>query len=177
MADRRILSSMLLHGPSVRRRERGNYWLYWLCTYERATHCFANPVEKTKKSEFVIQCNGLRKVIEMDIDLDSHRATLERGADIDTGSPLHMGVSSRYQRKPSWDEYVAAWGIELQPYINGVRECIERDGLVGSTAKNMADDSAFVFEDGARITFSWRGWGDLMQAVVNKREGYMAYYM
>lgn len=109
--------------------------------------------------------------------MNTKTAQLERGVDIDTESPFHMGVSSRYQGKPSWDEYVAAHESEIQPYIRGVRDCIERDGLVGSAAKNMADDSAFVFEDGVRVTFSWRGWGDLMQAVVNKREGYLAYYM
>lgn len=65
---------------------------------------------------------------------------------------------------------------EFKPYIIAIRECIERCGLIGKAANEIGEGLHFVFEDGVRIAFTWRGWGDLLQAIVGKREGYMAYY-
>lgn len=45
--------------------------------------------------------------------------------------------------------------------------------LCGDEVNNIS----FRFSDGVIIAFTCRGWGDFAQAVVDKREGYMKYYM
>lgn len=78
---------------------------------------------------------------------------------------------------PSWDEYLADYKDEFQPHVILMKKCIEENNLVGETGGKMANDWCFKFSDGYVFTLSWRAWGDFMQAVVNKKEGYMAYYM
>ena len=78
---------------------------------------------------------------------------------------------------PTWEEYLKNFKEEFQPRIKGVKECIEGNGLVGALAGNICNDHYFSFEDGQTLSFTWRAWGDLMQAIVNKQEGYMRYYM
>jgi poly-D-alanine transfer protein DltD len=78
---------------------------------------------------------------------------------------------------PTWEEYRAEFKDEYQPYIDAVRECIERNGWVGRSGSEMCNYGHFRFNDGQTLTLTWRAWGDLMQAIVGKREGYMAYYM
>jgi hypothetical protein len=80
-------------------------------------------------------------------------------------------------RNPSWDDYLSDFKEEFQPHILLIREAIEKLGWVGETADRKANDTLFSFSDGQNIGFSWRAWGDLMQAIVNKNEGYMVYYM
>jgi len=86
-------------------------------------------------------------------------------------------ISGGNPSNPDWDEYLSEYKKEWQPYILAIKECIEKDKLVGTTGSEMANDHYFLFSDGKSIAFTWRGWGDLMQAIVNKREGYMQYYM
>ena len=80
---------------------------------------------------------------------------------------------------PSWEEYLDSFDKEFQPYITAVREAVEREGLIGATGGSFCNYNYFEFDDKHRtkIGFSWRGFGDLMQAIVNKREGYLTYYM
>jgi hypothetical protein len=78
---------------------------------------------------------------------------------------------------PGWNEYLQKYEEEYRPYIRGIRECARREGIVGTTGGQMANNHHFAFEDGTRISFSWRAWGDLMQAIVDENEGYMRYYM
>jgi hypothetical protein len=78
---------------------------------------------------------------------------------------------------PTWEEYLDVYNEEAKPYFDLIRKAIEELGWVGSTGEQKANDTYFVFSDGESITFSWRAWGDLMQAIVGKREGYMMYYM
>jgi len=78
---------------------------------------------------------------------------------------------------PTWDEYLAGFKEEWQPHIKAVRKAIEEANYVGITAENFCNDHWFKFSDGKALSFSWRAWGDLMQAIVGKREGYMTYYM
>jgi hypothetical protein len=89
----------------------------------------------------------------------------------------HLIVSGGMSPAPTWEEYVAEFRPEYRPHIAAIRACIEREGLVGTTGEEMANEHCFAFDDGTKIAFSWRAWGDLMQAIVGKREGYMAYYM
>lgn len=84
----------------------------------------------------------------------------------------------RLNDPPSREEYLDNWSDEFRSYIQAIIECIEREGMVGWTGE-CADksDVHFEFEDGHKVSFSWRAWGDLMNAVVDEREGYIAYYM
>ena len=87
-------------------------------------------------------------------------------------SPMLGGDDSN----PSWEEYLNDYKEEFKPHILLLKKSIEENGLVGYTGQD-ADDLYFKFSDGNVMGFSWRGWGDLMQAIVNKNEGYMAYYI
>ena len=78
---------------------------------------------------------------------------------------------------PSWNEYVDGFVEDFQPYIRGIKECVEKEGIVGAVGGDYANDWHFEFEDGIKVAFSWRAWGDMMQSIVNKNEGYMCYYM
>lgn len=90
-------------------------------------------------------------------------------------SHIHVGGDLS---NPSWDEYLAGFKDSARPYIEAIRECIIEHGLVGKKGGEMANDWFFQFDEEKTVfAFSWRAWGDLMQAIVNKREGYMAYYM
>jgi hypothetical protein len=80
-------------------------------------------------------------------------------------------------RNPTWDEYLADYKEEFRPHILLIRQAITEMGWVGETGENKANDTYFNFSDGECFSFSWRAWGDLMQAIVNKQEGYMTYYM
>jgi hypothetical protein len=77
---------------------------------------------------------------------------------------------------PTWQEYLDDYKDEFKPHIELIRKAIEANYMVGYTGQD-ADDLYFKFSDENVFGFSWRGWGDLMQAIVNKKEGYMAYYM
>lgn len=78
---------------------------------------------------------------------------------------------------PNWSEYLDNIKDEFRPHFLLIRDAIERLGWVGETAESHANSVWFTFSDGVSVGFTWRGWGDLMQAIVGKREGYMAYYM
>ena len=92
--------------------------------------------------------------------------------DDDNYIPIIGGDSSN----PSWQEYLDDYKDEFKPHILLLREAIKENGMVGYTGQD-ADNLYFKFSDGIVFGFSWRGWGDLMQAIVDKQEGYMAYYM
>lgn len=87
--------------------------------------------------------------------------------------PIMGGDSSN----PSWKEYLSNYKNDFKPHIQLIKKGIKEMGWIGMTAENIANDWCFVFSDGTAIGFSWRAWGDLMQAIVNQREGYMKYYM
>lgn len=79
---------------------------------------------------------------------------------------------------PTWDEYLNDFQDEFKPHMNLVKECIIKNKIVGITGEQKQNAGySFLFSDGNHIGFSWRAWGDLMQAIVNKKEGYMKYYM
>ena len=78
---------------------------------------------------------------------------------------------------PTWAEYLKDYKTKYKPNIRLVRRALIEMDLIGECASEWANDLYFVFSDGTNIGFSWRAWGDLMQAIVNKKEGYMTYYM
>jgi hypothetical protein len=80
-------------------------------------------------------------------------------------------------RNPTWEEYIAEATPKLVPYLEAVRTCCERDDHVGLCGNELQARGSFKFSNGVYLGLSWRAWGDFMQALVGKREGYMAYYM
>jgi hypothetical protein len=77
---------------------------------------------------------------------------------------------------PSWEEYFDSIKEELKPHILLLRKSILENSMIGWKGQDV-NDLYFRFSDGVVFGFSWRAWGDLMQAIVDKKEGYMAYYM
>jgi len=86
---------------------------------------------------------------------------------------IFMGGDST---NPSWEEYLEQFTEKYKPHILLVKKAIEQNGMVGYTGED-AQEYYFEFSDGEIWGFTWRGWGDLMQSIVDKKEGYMAYYM
>jgi hypothetical protein len=83
-----------------------------------------------------------------------------------------------YDSNPTWEEYLDLFNDEARPRLELIKEYIEKsDWIYKITAEYFCNDNHFRFSDGKEISFTWRAWGDLMQAIVGKREGYMAYYM
>ena len=80
------------------------------------------------------------------------------------------------QSNPSWDDYIASFTEDFSPYIRSVRKYVRDNDMVGMTGQQQ-NELYFAFDDGTEITFTWRAWGDLMQAIVDESEGYMTYYM
>ena len=79
---------------------------------------------------------------------------------------------------PTWKEYLDSFRLKYRAYIRGIRKALEDGGMVGGLAGQWCNDTWFKSADGKfGVTFTWRAWGDLMQAIVDKREGYMCYYM
>lgn len=87
------------------------------------------------------------------------------------------GIMGGDDRNPTWEEYLGCYKEEYHPHFELVKKAITKLGWVGETAEHIANYWCFVFSDGTAFSFSWRAWGDLMQAIVNKKEGYMTYYM
>lgn len=77
---------------------------------------------------------------------------------------------------PSWEEYVAGFRDDLRPYLELWKTWILSQSPI-PCADEICNDYHFEFSDGKKLGVSWRAWGDLAQAAVGKREGYMTYYM
>lgn len=86
---------------------------------------------------------------------------------------IYMGGDSS---NPSWESYLQNFSEEYKLRMIAIKNLLFELGLVGTTADNFCNNTYFEFNDGVKIAFTWRAWGDLMQAIVNKREGYMKYY-
>lgn len=78
---------------------------------------------------------------------------------------------------PTWEEYLNGYIEDFKPHIELIRDLIKEINWVGRTGGQICNYYHFNFSDGNKIGFTWRAWGDLMQAIVGKREGYMKYYM
>ena len=78
---------------------------------------------------------------------------------------------------PSWKKYKEAYDAKLHPYLDVIKKYLPRSKHYKVTAAERCNEWYFRFSDGVNMSFSWRGWGDLMQAVENKNKGYMEYYM
>ena len=125
-----------------------------------------SKVEAMAKAAGAVPASGIPMVATI--------ATGECECDGSKGHHIFMGGDDT---NPTWEEYLGQWKEELQPRFTAIRGAIEDAGLVGVTAGEWCNGHYFSFADGVTMGFSWRAWGDLMQAIVGKREGYMAYYM
>lgn len=78
---------------------------------------------------------------------------------------------------PTWEEYISNYKPEFRPHFEAIRTCVESGPYMRGLAADICNNHFFECSDGLKIAFSWRAWGDLMQAIVGRREGYMVYYM
>jgi hypothetical protein len=78
---------------------------------------------------------------------------------------------------PTWEEYIEDYNDEGKERFELIKEYIKDSSFYKMTADKFCNDNHFRFSDGEEIAFTWRAWGDLMQAIVGEREGYMKYYM
>lgn len=106
---------------------------------------------------------------------------MRRKAELEVaGEPVfgenHMSWFGGDSNNPTWREYLRDFDPHVRPYLSAARRYITKNNLIGETGA-WADDKWFIFDDGKTMGFTWRGWGDFMQAIVGLREGYMAYYM
>ncbi len=77
---------------------------------------------------------------------------------------------------PDWDEYVAEYHENLRPYLETARQwLLAKDEWPG--ASDFAACEFLLFSDGIGMVFSWRAFGDFLQAVAGRREGYLEYYL
>lgn len=86
-------------------------------------------------------------------------------------------VSGGRHDNPTLEEYINELTDEWKPRIKILADFIKKSQYYKMTASDFCNDNHFRFSDGREIAFTWRGWGDFMQAIVGKREGYMTYYM
>ena len=105
---------------------------------------------------------------ESGLTCEIHRITNSTKTD-----PFMGGDSSN----PNWEEYLNSFKDQYKPHILLIKKSIEENRLIGENASHYANEICFKFSDGECWSFTWRAWGDLMQAIVNKKEGYMAYYI
>lgn len=89
----------------------------------------------------------------------------------------HYSISGGDDRNPTWEEYKADYEEYFHPHLELLKEAIIQIGWVGMTGEQICNYYHFDFSTGEKIAYTWRAWGDLMQAIVDKKEGYMTYYM
>lgn len=91
--------------------------------------------------------------------------------------PTYMPIMGGDDRNPTWEEYKEDYLVKYRPHLELIKRGIIEMGWMYEKADKISNYWYFNFSDGECWGFSWRAWGDLMQAIVNKREGYMTYYM
>ncbi len=78
---------------------------------------------------------------------------------------------------PTFEEYISDLTPEWKEKMKVLKYFLKESEYYKITADRFCNDNHFRFSDGREIGFTWRAWGDLMQAIVGEREGYMTYYM
>jgi hypothetical protein len=74
-----------------------------------------------------------------------------------------------------WRKYLRLW--HSRDHIIAVKNAIIDGDLVGVEAWKISDEILFEFSDGSKPWgFSMRAWGDLMDAIIGEKRGYMYYY-
>jgi len=81
-----------------------------------------------------------------------------------------------FEPSPNWAEYVLQYDEDLWPYLEAARQwALGLEAWPG--ASDFAGENYLAFSDGGSIVFSWRAFGDFLQAVAGRREGYLEYYL
>ncbi len=75
-----------------------------------------------------------------------------------------------------WSEFIQQFPEVIQPYIMEIRKEIVKTELIKLTGQDM-NNTVFEFIDGVTFLFSWRAWGEMVQAIGYQRDGYMEHYM
>ena len=87
-------------------------------------------------------------------------------------------ISGGDNTNPSWEQYLSEIvSFEHRTHFLLIKEAIIVNDWVDVCADVAANRLNFCFDDDINIGFTWRAWGDLMQSIVGKQEGYMKYYM
>lgn len=89
--------------------------------------------------------------------------------------PQLVIISGYNPSNPTWNDYVEQTEPEYRPHILLIKESIKANKLLGKTASKCANNIAFEFSDGTKIQFTWRAWADLMQSIIDLRQGYEIY--
>lgn len=124
------------------------------------------PMENDQEdaSEYIVSGKGLYVTI------------VKRDLDSEVEDDVHHVLTGGDMSNPTWEEYLERFNEDVVPRVILIRKAIEDYGWVGEKASSFCNRHQFRFNDGMTVGFTWRAWGDLMQAIVGKREGFMAYY-
>jgi hypothetical protein len=85
-------------------------------------------------------------------------------------------ISGGLGYNPTLNHYILRFTERLQPHLWVLAKYIRKSVFYKACAYQCCNDIYFEFSDGTKLAFSWRGWGDFMQAIVGEREGYMMHY-
>jgi hypothetical protein len=96
-------------------------------------------------------------------------------ADFDPDDPRNISLSGGLLDAPTWADYVERFAPHAQIAVTMARAWIEAAELVGLHGDEF-QDWEFALPHDMRLGFTQRAWGDFMQAIVGRREGYQAYY-
>lgn len=97
----------------------------------------------------------------------------------------HITLLGGDTSNPSWEQYLEQYKDEFRPYLLSMKQwftekfydSLTNDFVNVPTGSDLCNYYHWEFSDGKKMFLSWRAWGDFAQAVVNKNEGYMTYYM
>ncbi len=104
------------------------------------------------------------------------KAEIKTGDGWDEDNDNHVRLMGGDLMNPTWREYLDDFSSEWRAVMIAIARCVRKSWCWKITA-NKCCTIWFETDDGHTLKFSWRAWGDFMQALVNKREGYMTYYM
>ena len=88
----------------------------------------------------------------------------------------HVSLWGGFDPPPSWAEYFDEYEDDLRPYLGAARRWLTARGAPYPAASRWCNDHYLRFSDGTTMSFTWRAWGDFVQAGVGEQEGYMTYY-
>lgn len=120
-------------------------------------------------------CHG--KIVNIKEIMKAEIVTPEKyeasGGDINSIIPIMGG--NPYPK--DWEEFKNEWEEEYWPKLEAIKVEITNKGLIGSLAMEVCNDIIFTFSDDSKaMTFSFRAWGDLMDAIIGEKNGYISYY-
>lgn len=119
----------------------------------------------------------LGKIVTDNIDVTvSNSSGLELTTSLKYVNPsIISNIKGGRKRPPNWTEYIYYLEENIRPHLILIRKVIEEKNWVGKSGEEIANYWNFFFNDGQVLGFSLNGWGDLMQSIVGKREGFRKY--